>query len=119
MARFTRGLIGAAAVAAMLTGVAADAAAAPRGRGGVASSHRVAQGPARRGYRRGGGRAGPAIAGAALGLIGAATAAAAAGQYRDDRYYGSQSYYGRGPGYYGSGPGYGGGPYGGGYYRGY
>ena len=127
MGRSTRGFIGALAVAALLAGVASEASAAPRAHGRVASAGggRVAHGRriGGRGYARygRGSNAGPAIAGAALGLIGAATAAAAASQ--NDNYYGPGSYYGGGyaPAYGGYAPAYGGyAPgYGGGYYPGY
>ena len=130
MGRSTRALIGALAVAGLLLGVASEASAAPRAHGRVAAAGggRVAHGRriGGRGYARygRGSNAGPAIAGAALGLIGAATAAAAASQYGNDNYYAPGSYYGGGyapaygggyaPAYGGYAPGYGGG-----YYSGY
>ncbi len=110
MRRSMRGLVSAFAVAAMFAGMAAEASAAPA-RAGV--SHRTGRVAAHRSGRRYVRRsnAGPAIAGAALGLIGAATAAAAASQYDNGPYYGGGynggGYYGAGQGYYGPGPGYG------------
>jgi hypothetical protein len=120
MVRITKTIISALAVTAVLAVSAADVSAAPR-RAGVAAGHsgaRVAQGRGYRGGYRGGrrgGYAGPAIAGAALGLLGAGVAAAIAGSQQQD-YYGPQSYYGPGPGY---GQGYYAPGYAPGYYPGY
>ena len=105
--------VGLLCLASSLVSFGADfASAAPR-HGVAGHSHgRVAAGRGRgaryatRGRRGGGDRTGAAVAGAALGLFGAAVAGAAASNaYGDEGYYGGQGYgygYGRPAyGYYG------------------